>query len=183
MLGFESLLMQADIFDQVGAFSVTLSTLAATVIGIISFALTSYRKVTKTEFTDRDRKYMEIAKAVEMGFQKGAETIGSVKDIASVLYKANLTEAQRAEVEKLITPIIERENIRLQKANEQAALVKAKMIEIFGADADVDLDPSIPRESADISKALRDVTTNPAVFANSTSSTVAATTDKRPGFP
>ena len=42
-------------------------------------------------------------------------------------------------------------------ANEQAVMVKGKMVELLGQKADVDQDKSLPRESPSISKQLRKV--------------------------
>ena len=151
----QSMLQQVDLFDQISGLATTVSILISTVSGIVIYAITAYRKVTKAELTERDKWIMETSKAVQMTAQKSAETIGQSKEVMSIIYKANLPEADRKKIEEAIGPILEETDARLKAANEQAALIKAKAVQIFGDQADVDADQTIPRESALISSKLR----------------------------
>lgn len=146
---------EATLFDQIGAAATQISILVTTIGGIVTYAITNFRKVRKEELTERDKQMMEIAKQVQMGFQKGAETIGQNKELAKVLYEANLSEEQRKQIEDKLKPLLAEADTRLQTANEQAALIKAKAVQMFGPDADVDQDKTIPRESPSISNKLR----------------------------
>lgn len=167
MLGFEQLLMQIanqsiavpadDLIGQTTALVGTLSVLTSTIVGIIVYVIQAKNSIQKKELSERDKQILEVAKSVQIGMQKGAETIGSSKQVIETLYKANIPEAERKKLQEQLGPILARETERLQKANEQAVMVKGKMVELLGPQADVDQDPSIPRESADISKNLRKV--------------------------
>ena len=165
---FEQLLMQitnatipvvteTSLFDQISAVATQISVLVTIIGGIATYAITTYRKATKTELTERDKQLMELSKQVQMGFQKGVETIGQNKELAKVLYEANLSEDQRKQIEDKLKPILKEADERLQKANEQAALIKAQAVKTFGPAGDVDQDPTIPRESPSVSQKLRKV--------------------------
>ncbi len=138
LFGFETLLksvvetVQADptILDKVIAIGTQLSVLITIVGGIVTY---------------------------QMGFQKGVETIGQNREVLNAIYETNISEEDRKKIEEKIGPILAETNSRLQKANEQAALIKAQAIQWFGPAADVDQDPTIPRESAGISAKLRKV--------------------------
>jgi Na+-transporting NADH:ubiquinone oxidoreductase subunit NqrC len=166
MFGFESILMQAvavpagDLVSQTTAFVGTLSVLTSTIVGIIVYVIQAKNSIQKKELSERDKQILEIAKSVQIGMQKGAETIGSSKEVIQMLYESNVSPEERKKLEEKVGPILERENIRLQKANEQAVMVKAKMVELLGQEADVDQDASIPREDAAISAKLRNGNVN-----------------------
>ncbi len=165
LFGFETLLksvvetVQADptILDKVIAIGTQLSVLITIVGGIVTYIVTNWRKVRKEELSERDKRMLEMAKQVQMGFQKGVETIGQNREVLNAIYETNISEEDRKKIEEKIGPILAETNSRLQKANEQAALIKAQAIQWFGPAADVDQDPTIPRESAGISAKLRKV--------------------------
>lgn len=148
---------EVSIFDQIAAVATQISVLVTIIGGIVTYAITTYRKATKSQLTERDQRMMELSKQVQMGFQKGAETIGQNKELARILYEANLSEEQRMRIQERLTPILAEADTRLQTANEQAALIKAKAVQMFGPEADVDQDKTIPRESPSISQKLRKV--------------------------
>lgn len=167
---FDSLLMQvvngtvpaiplppADIFDQINALAGTISVLVTTVGSFATYIIIKWKSVRKEELTERDKQMLELAKDIQMGFQKGVETIGQTKEVARILYQSQTTEEQRKAVQEQLAPVLADAEARLQKANEQAALVKAKAVQMFGPAGDVDLDPTIPRESKSISDKLRHV--------------------------
>jgi hypothetical protein len=52
-------------------------------------------------------------------------------------------------------PALRETDQRLAAANQQAAMIKAKAVEIFGEAGDVDNDTTVPREDAAISLKLR----------------------------
>lgn len=145
------------LIDQINAVATQISLLVTIVGGIVTYAITTYRKATKQQLTERDKQMMEMTKQIQMGFQKGVETIGQNKELAKVLYDANLSEEQRMRIQEKLSPILAEADTRLQTANEQAALIKAKAVEMFGPEADVDQDKTIPRESPSISAKLRKV--------------------------
>lgn len=167
MFGFEQLLMQIanqsiavpadDLIGQSVALVGTLSVLTSTIVGIIVYVIQAKNSIQKKELSERDKQILEIAKSVQVGVQKGAETIGSSKELIKTLYDVNIPEAERKKLQAQLGPILERENSRLQAANEQAVMIKGKMVELLGQEADVDQDKSLPRESAEISKQLRKV--------------------------
>jgi type III secretory pathway component EscS len=165
MLGFEQLLMQAatevvpadDLVSQSVTLMGTLSVLISTIVGIIVYIIQAKNSIQKKELSERDKQILEVAKSVQIGMQKGAETIGSSKEVIQTLYNANIPEAERKKLQEQLGPILERETTRLQKANEQAVMVKSKMVELLGQHADVDQDPTVPRESPSISNQLRKV--------------------------
>lgn len=177
MLGFEDLLMQivnnvttvppaattaipvptTDVFDQINALASTISLLVTTVGGFATYIIIKWRSVRKEELTVRDKQMLELAKDIQMGFQKGVETIGQTKEVAKILYESQTTDEQRKKVQEQLSPVLADVDARLQKANEQAALVKTKAVQMFGPAADVDQDPTIPRESPSISQKLRKV--------------------------
>lgn len=135
----------------------TLSVLTSTIVGIIVYVIQAKNSIQKKELSERDKQILEVAKSVQIGMQKGAETIGSSKEVIQTLYNANIPEAERKKLQEQLGPILDRETERLQKANEQAVMVKGRMIELLGQQADVDQDPTIPRESPSISQKLRKV--------------------------
>lgn len=163
MFGFESILMQTvsvpanDLVNQSVTLVGTLSVLTSTIVGIIVYVIQAKNSIQKKELSERDKQILEIAKSVQVGVQKGAETIGSSKELIKTLYDVNIPEAERKKLQDRLGPILERENSRLQAANEQAVMIKGKMVELLGQQADVDQDKSLPRESAEISKQLRKV--------------------------
>lgn len=167
---FENLLMQvvngtipavavppADIFSQINQLAGTISVLVTTIGSFATYIIIKWRSVRKEELTERDKQMLELAKDIQMGFQKGVETIGQTKEVAKILYESQTTEEQRKKVQEQLSPILAEADARLQVANEQAALVKAKAIQMFGPNADVDQDKAIPRESPSISQKLRHV--------------------------
>lgn len=167
MFGFEQVLMQIanqsiavpadDLIGQSVALVGTLSVLTSTIVGIIVYVIQAKNSIQKKELSERDKQILEIAKSVQVGVQKGAETIGSSKELIQTLYDVNIPEAERKKLQTQLGPILARENERLQAANEQAVMIKGKMVELLGQQADVDQDKSLPRESAEISKQLRKV--------------------------
>lgn len=163
MFGFESILLQTvsvpanDLVNQSVTLVGTLSVLTSTIVGIIVYVIQAKNSIQKKELSERDKQILEIAKSVQVGVQKGAETIGSSKELIKTLYDVNIPEAERKKLQDRLGPILERENSRLQAANEQAVMIKGKMVELLGQQADVDQDKSLPRESAEISKQLRKV--------------------------
>lgn len=167
LFGFENILMQIanqsiavpadDLISQSVTLVGTLSVLTSTIVGIIVYVIQAKNSIQKKELSERDKQILEVAKSVQIGMQKGAETIGSSKELIQTLYDANIPEAERKKLQAQLGPILERENERLQAANEQAVMVKGKMVELLGQQADVDQDPTLPRESPSISKQLRKV--------------------------
>ena len=165
LFGFENILMQIanqsiavpadDLIGQSVALVGTLSVLTSTIVGIIVYVIQAKNSIQKKELSERDKQILEVAKSVQIGMQKGAETIGSSKELIQTLYDVNIPEADRKKLQAQLGPILARENERLQAANEQAVMVKGKMVELLGQHADVDQDPSLPRESPSISKQLR----------------------------
>lgn len=155
MFGLETLLLQTGIVEQINATATTASLLISTLSGIVIYVITNIRKVRKEELTERDKWIMEGFKGVQMVAQKSAETIGSNKELINTLYKANLSPEQQIEIESKIGPLLAQADARLKAANEQAAMIKALTVKIFGNAGDVDLDPTIPREAATISQQLR----------------------------
>jgi Na+-transporting NADH:ubiquinone oxidoreductase subunit NqrC len=167
MFGFEQLLMQIanqsiavpadDLISQSVTLVGTLSVLTSTIVGIIVYVIQAKNSIQKKELSERDKQILEIAKSVQVGVQKGAETIGSSKELIKTIYDINIPEAERKKLQAQLGPILERENTRLQAANEQAVMIKGKMVELLGQQADVDQDKSLPRESPSISAQLRKV--------------------------
>jgi Na+-transporting NADH:ubiquinone oxidoreductase subunit NqrC len=167
MFGFEQLLMQIanqsiavpadDLIGQSVTLLGTLSVLTSTIVGIIVYVIQAKNSIQKKELSERDKQILEIAKSVQVGVQKGAETIGSSKELIKTIYDINIPEAERKKLQAQLGPILERENTRLQAANEQAVMIKGKMVELLGQQADVDQDKSLPRESPSISAQLRKV--------------------------
>lgn len=168
MLEFGSILMQVtnatvpvvaetSAIDQFSATLTSLSALISVIIGIITYAITQFRKVKKEELTERDKWIMEAMKGVQLTAQKSAETIGQNKDIIKSIYETNIPEEYKKEIEKKVTPMLQETDERLQKANEQALMIKARAVQIFGEKGDVDKDPTIPRESPSVSQKLRKV--------------------------
>jgi hypothetical protein len=148
---------ETTLFDQINAVATQISVLVTIIGGIVTYAITNYRKATNKQLTERDKQMLELSKQIQMGFQKGVETIGSNKELAKTLYEMNLSTEQRKQIEEKIQPILAEADTRLQTANEQAALIKAKAVSMFGQEADVDQDKTIPRESPSISAKLRKV--------------------------
>lgn len=146
-----------DIFTQINQLAGTISVLVTTIGSFATYIIIKWRSVRKEELTERDKQILELAKDVQMGFQKGVETIGQTKEVAKILYESQTTEEQRKQVQEKLSPVLADADARLQKANEQAALIKAKAVQMFGPAGDVDLDPTIPRESPSISAKLRKV--------------------------
>lgn len=168
MLEFGSILMQVTnatvpvvaettVIDQFSATLTSVSALISVIIGIITYAITQFRKVKKEELTERDKWIMEAMKGVQLTAQKSAETIGQNKDIIKSIYETNIPEEYKKEIEKKVTPMLQETDERLQKANEQALMIKARAVQIFGEKGDVDKDPTIPRESPSVSQKLRKV--------------------------
>lgn len=154
LIDISSLLMQANIIDQISATATSLSALISVVVGILTYAITQFRKVRKEELSERDKWIMESLKAAQMNTQKAAETIGQSKEIMKIIYDI-VPEDQRKNLEEKLTPILKETDERLRFANEQAIMVKGRATQIFGPNGDVDKDPSIPRETPGISVKLR----------------------------
>lgn len=148
------LLMQASIIDQISATATSLSALISVVVGIVTYAITQFRKVRKEELSERDKWIMESLKAAQMNTQKAAETIGQSKEVMKMIYDT-VPEEQRKIVEEKVTPILKQTDERLKAANDQASMVKGRAVQIFGPEGDVDKDPTIPREAPGISMKLR----------------------------
>lgn len=146
---------ETSVIDQFSATLTSVSALISVVIGIATYAITQFRKVKKEELTERDKWIMEAMKGVQLTAQKSAETIGQNKDIIKTIYETNIPEEYKKEIEKKVTPMLRETDERLQKANEQASMIKARAVQIFGEKGDVDKDPTIPREGPDISLKLR----------------------------
>ena len=144
-----------DVIDQATATMASIAGLITIVGSIITYFITQYRKVKKEELTERDRWIMEAMKGAQLATQKTAETIGQNKDVIKAIYETNIPEEYRKAIEDKVTPVLRETDIRLQKANEQAAMIKARAVQIFGEEGDVDRDPTIPREDPAISQKLR----------------------------
>jgi hypothetical protein len=157
VFGFEQLLMQSEVIDQLSATITSISALISIVIGIVTYAITQFRKVKKEELTERDKWIMEAMKGVQLTAQKSAETIGQNKDIIKAIYETNIPVEYKKKIEEKVTPMLQETDERLQKANEQALMIKARAVQIFGEKGDVDKDATIPRESPSISQKLRKV--------------------------
>jgi hypothetical protein len=157
VFGFEQLLMQSEVIDQLSSTITSISALISIVIGIITYAITQFRKVKKEELTERDKWIMEAMKGVQLTAQKSAETIGQNKDIIKAIYETNIPAEYKKQIEEKVTPMLAETDERLQKANEQALMIKARAVQIFGEKGDVDKDGTIPRESPSISQKLRKV--------------------------
>lgn len=167
MIGFEPILMQVasngtgviipapDIFEQINTIMVAVAALITTVGGLATFLITKIRSVRREELTERDKMIIEGLKTGQMAVQKSAEILGQNKKVIKALYEADIPAEQRAKLEKALSPILEETNIMLQKANEQASMVKGRATQYFGESADVDQDKSIPREDAKISISAR----------------------------
>jgi hypothetical protein len=149
--------MQSEVIDQLSATITSISALISIVIGIVTYAITQFRKVKKEELTERDKWIMEAMKGVQLTAQKSAETIGQNKDIIKVIYETNIPVEYKKKIEEKVTPMLQETDERLQKANEQALMIKARAVQIFGEKGDVDKDATIPRESPSISQKLRKV--------------------------
>jgi hypothetical protein len=143
------------LFDQINATATSLSVLISTLSGIVIYAITTFRKVKKEELTKRDAWIMETMKATQITAQKAAETIGQSKGVIQTIYELNLTPADRKKLEEALSPMLKETEARLNAANQQAAMIKGKAVEIFGEAADVDQDKTVPREGAEISMKLR----------------------------
>ena len=163
---FEQLLLQItnatvpvvaapNVIDQFSATLTSMSALISIIIGIVTYAITQFRKVKKEELTERDKWIMEAMKGVQLTAQKSAETIGQNKDIIKTIYETNIPDEYKKEIEKKVTPMLQEADERLKAANEQAALIKGRATQIFGEKGDVDKDPTIPRESPSVSQKLR----------------------------
>lgn len=139
------------LFDQINATAATASTLISLVAGMIVYAITTFRKVTKGQLSERDKWIMDVAKGVQINAQKGAETIGREKAFFQKLYEINLNPEQRKQIEESLIPILKQADESLQAANSQAEMIKAKAVQIFGPEGDVDQDKTIPREGFDTS--------------------------------
>jgi hypothetical protein len=157
LFGFESILMQSEVIDQFAATMTSVSALISVIIGIVTYAITQYRKVKKEELNERDQWIMEAMKGVQLTAQKSAETIGANKDIIKAIYETNIPDEYKKQIEEKVTPALKETDERLQKANEQASMIKARAVQIFGDKGDVDKDPTIPRESPSVSAKLRKV--------------------------
>lgn len=184
--------MQSEVVDQFSATLTSVSALISVIIGIITYAITQYRKVKKEELTERDKWIMEAMKGTQLATQKTAETIGQNKDIIKAMYETNIPDEYKKAIEEKVTPVLRETDVRLQKANEQAAMIKARAVQIFGEKGDVDKDPTIPREDPAISMKLRTGGTGvpvpvppsappaPSSAAATSTTTSAATTKKVP---
>ena len=124
LFGFENILMQIanqsiavpadNLIGQSVALVGTLSVLTSTIVGIIVYVIQAKNSIQKKELSERDKRILEVAKSVQIGMQKGAETIGSSKELIKTLYDANIPEAERKKLQAQLGPILERENERLQ---------------------------------------------------------------------
>ena len=162
---YEQLLMQitnatttvpaTDLFGQINALATTISTLITIIGGIVIYIITKYRQVRKEELSERDKWIMEAMKTGQMTAQKAAEQIGQSKEVLKTIYELNVTPEQRKEIETKLGPLLAEANVRLQAANQQAAMAKAKAVQIFGEAGDIDNDTTVPREGKEISMKLR----------------------------
>ena len=150
-----SIVVSPDIFDQISGIMVAVAALITTVGGLATFLITKIRSVRKEDLTERDKMIIEGLKTGQMAVQKSAEILGQNKKVIKALYEADIPIEQRAKLEKALSPILEETNLMLQKANEQASLVKGRATQYFGQEADVDQDKSIPREDSKISMGAR----------------------------
>jgi hypothetical protein len=155
ILGFGTWIMQVDLFESISSVATTISVLVSTLSGVIIYAITTYRKATKKDLTERDKWIMEGMKAAQIAVQKSAEGIGRSKEVMQIIYDANLTAEQKKAIEARLVPLLQETDTTLQKANEQISMVKGKAVEIFGPEGDVDQDPTVPREAIEISSRLR----------------------------
>jgi hypothetical protein len=155
IIGFGNMIMQADLFDNIASLATTISVLVSTLSGVVIYAITTYRKATKKDLTERDKWIMEGMKAAQIAVQKSAEGIGRSKEVMQIIYDANLTAEQKKAIEARLVPLLQETDTTLQKANEQISMVKGKAVEIFGPEGDVDQDPTVPREAIEISSRLR----------------------------
>jgi broad specificity polyphosphatase/5'/3'-nucleotidase SurE len=162
---FDQLLMQIinatvpvptpTLLDQITTTATSAAALISVVVGIITYAITQFRKVRKEELTKRDKWILESMKAAQITAQKSAENIGQSKGVIQAIYEMNLPEADRKKIEEAVMPALRETDQRLAAANQQAAMIKAKAVEIFGEAGDVDNDTTVPREDAAISLKLR----------------------------
>jgi hypothetical protein len=163
MLGFEQILMQvvtqqsSDVIDQIATTATAVAGLVTILGGIVTYAITKYRSVRKEQLTERDKWLLEGLKASQITAQKGAEQIGQSKEVIKAIYELNVPESQRKEIQEKLGPLLAETNERLKAANEQAVMIKAKTVQIFGEAGDVDKDTTVPREAKEISTKLRGV--------------------------
>ena len=99
MFGFEQFLMQSEVIYQLSATITSISALISIVIGIVTYAITQFRKVKKEELTERDKWIMEAMKGVQLTAQKSAETIGQNKDIIKAIYETNIPAEYKKQIE------------------------------------------------------------------------------------
>lgn len=145
----------SDVIDQIAATSTAIAGLVTIVGGLVTYAITKFRSVKKEQLTERDKWILDAMKASQITAQKSAEEIGNSKELIRTLYEMNVPEAQRKEIQAKIGPALDTANQRLKAANEQAAMIKAKAVSIFGEEGDVDKDDTVPREDSKISMKLR----------------------------
>jgi hypothetical protein len=162
---FEQLLMQitnatttvpaTDLYGQINTLATTISLLVTTVGGIVVYIITKYRQVRKEDLTERDKWILDAMKGSQITAQKAAEQIGQSKDIIKTMFELNVPPDKRKEIEAKVGPMLGEANERLRAANEQAAMIKAKAVSVFGEAGDVDKDLTVPREDAKVSTKLR----------------------------
>jgi hypothetical protein len=143
------------IFDQVETIAASISGIITIVGGLVIWGITRFRQVRKEQLTERDKWIIDNAKAVQIGAQKDVEILGRFKGLAQTLYEINIPESERKKLEEKLTPILQETSEQLKAAENQATMIKSKAVEVFGEAGDVDLDKSVPRESAEISAKLR----------------------------
>jgi hypothetical protein len=146
---------QSDLFGQINSLASTIAVLVSTLGGIVTYIVTKYRTVKKEELTERDKWILDATKATQITAQKAAEQIGQSKEVIKTIYEMNVSAEERKKIEEKIGPLLAEANIRLDAANQQAAMIKGKAVQVFGEAGDVDKDPTVPREASDISMRLR----------------------------
>lgn len=144
-----------DIFDQINTIMIGVAALITTVGGLFTFLITKIRSVRKEDLTERDKMIIEALKTGQMATQKTAEILGQNKNVIKALYAAGIPDEDRTKLEERLKPILSDIDLMLKAANEQAAMVKGRATQYFGEKADVDEDPSIPREDPSISMGAR----------------------------
>lgn len=144
-----------DIIDQINTIMIGVAALITTVGGLLTFIITKIRSVRREELTERDKMIIEGLKTGQMAVQKSAEILGQNKKVIKALYEADIPLEQREKMEEKLRPVLQEVDAMLQKANEQASMVKGRATQYFGEQADVDQDKTIPREDSKISIGAR----------------------------
>lgn len=161
MFEFGSLLMQTDVVSSAEGLIVAISTLITAVGGMIVYIMNKKAAISKKDLSPMEQQIVQIAKVSMASMQKATENIGENRASLQALYTAATTPEQKAFVEREIVPKINQSTERLDKANQQVAAFNNAIIALLGPAADVNSDTSLPRESSDISTALRSIVAMP----------------------